>query len=195
MPILFFLQQPIECQFKENEIMETNRADIVNRVMYDYESLTAENLEELVKTFNMKMMRWIAVNHPDNRIRQFLFGKSNVTIGKDSVVNFNVLILDSYKKLVTIGDRVAIASNVTIVAVSDPNNSRLTSHPYVQEKLIQEGPVTIRDDAWIGTNVTILPNVVIGERSIVGAGSVVISDVPPDTICAGVPCKIIKKLI
>ena len=117
--------------------MPENKADIINRIMYDYESLTPENLEELIKDFNMKVMRWIAVNHPDNRVRQFLLNKTNVTIGKDSIVNYNVLILDCYKKLVTIGDRVAIASNVTIVAVSDPNNSRLKDLPYIKENLIQ----------------------------------------------------------
>lgn len=174
--------------------MPENKADIINRIMYDYESLTSEDLEELIKDFNMKVMRWIAVNHPDNRVRQFLLNKTNVTIGKDSIVNYNVLILDCYKKLVTIGDRVAIASNVTIVAVSDPNNSRLKDLPYIKENLIQQGPVVIKDDAWIGINVTILPNVIIGERSVIGAGSVVTSDVPPDTICAGIPCRVIRKL-
>lgn len=169
-----------------------NKADIINNILFDYESLSLEDLEELTKDLTMKIMRWIAVNHPDNKIRQFLLRKTNVTIGEDSVVNYNVLILDCYKKLVTIGDRVAIASNVTIVAVSDPNNSRLKDHPYIKDKLIQEGPVFIKDDAWIGTNVTILPNVVIGERSVIGAGSVVTSDIPSDTICAGVPCKVIK---
>jgi maltose O-acetyltransferase len=162
--------------------------------MYDYESLTLENLETLIKDFNMKLMRWIAVNHPDNSVRHFLLRKTNVAIGEDSVVNYNTLILDCYKKLVTIGNRVAIASNVTIVAVSDPNNSRLKDQPYIQEKLIEEGPVVIKDDAWIGANVTILPNVTIGERSVVGAGSVVTSDIPPDTICAGAPCRLVRKL-
>lgn len=174
--------------------MTGNKAEIVNRIMYDYESLTFKNLETLIEGFNMKLMRWIAVNHPDNRVRQFLLSKTNVTIGNDSVINYNTLILDCYKKLVTIGNRVAIASNVTIVAVSDPNNSRLKNIPYIQEKLIQEGPVVIKDDVWIGANATILPNITIGERAVVGAASVVTMDVSSDTICAGVPCKVIKKL-
>ena len=180
--------------YSQGETMAQNNSEIVNRIMFDYDTLGPDTLDNLANNLSLKMMRWIAVNHPDNRIRQFLLRKTNVTIGKDSVINYNVLILDCYKKFVTIGDRVAIASNVTIVAVSDPNNSILKDNPYVKKNLIEEGPVVIKDDAWIGTNVTILPNVVIGERSVVGAGSVVISDVPPDTICAGIPCEVIKKL-
>ncbi len=170
------------------------KSDLINRIMYDYETLSAEELNALTGSLSAKMLRWIAVNHPDNKVRLFLLRKTNVVIGEDSVVNYNVLILDCYKKLVTIGKRVAIASNVTIVCVSDPNNSILKDREYVKNKLIQEGPVVIQDDAWIGANVVILPNVVIGARAIVGAGAVVIRDVPSDSVCAGVPCRFIKKL-
>lgn len=170
------------------------KSETVNRIMFDYEDMSLETVSELASGLSMKLCRWVAVNHPDNRIRHHLFRRTNVSIGKESVVNYNVLILDCYRKLVTIGNRVAIASNVTIICVSDPNNSCLKEDAYVQEKLIQEGPVTIRDDVWIGANVVILPNVVIGERAIIGAGSVVAANVPSDTVCAGTPCRVIRGL-
>jgi acetyltransferase-like isoleucine patch superfamily enzyme len=54
------------------------------------------------------------------------------------------------------------------------------------------GFVSIEDDVWIGANVIILPNVIIREGCIVGAGSVITKSLPPYTICVGNPCKPIK---
>jgi len=54
------------------------------------------------------------------------------------------------------------------------------------------GYVTIEDDVWIGGNVTILKNVKISEGAIIGAGSLIIRDLPPYSICVGSPCKAVK---
>jgi acetyltransferase-like isoleucine patch superfamily enzyme len=54
------------------------------------------------------------------------------------------------------------------------------------------GSVTIEDDVWIGGNVTILKNVVIGEGCIIGAASVVTKSLPPYSVCIGVPCRPVK---
>jgi acetyltransferase-like isoleucine patch superfamily enzyme len=56
-------------------------------------------------------------------------------------------------------------------------------------KSIKSAPVRIGEDVWIGANAIILKGVTIGPRSIVGAGSIVTKDVPPDTFVAGVPAK------
>jgi len=57
-----------------------------------------------------------------------------------------------------------------------------------------EGKIVLNDDCWIGTGAIILPNVSIGKMAVVSAGAVVTRDVPPYSIVAGVPAKIIKKL-
>lgn len=88
-----------------------------------------------------------------------------------------------------IGHRVAISQRVLIVLSSHANHSRLMA----SVKPVR-GHVTICDDAWIGASVTILPNVTIGEASIVGAGSIVTRDVPPRTIAAGNPARIVQRL-
>jgi acetyltransferase-like isoleucine patch superfamily enzyme len=55
-------------------------------------------------------------------------------------------------------------------------------------------PVIIEDDVWVGTQTMILKGVTIGARSIVGAGSIVTADVPPDVVVAGNPARIVKHL-
>jgi len=61
---------------------------------------------------------------------------------------------------------------------------------YTKERII--GFVTIEDDVWIGGNVTVLKNVIIGEGCIVGAASVVTKSLPPYTVCIGSPCRPVK---
>lgn len=167
---------------------------IVLEVMFAYASLTEEEIIKKIKKLDHKIIRWIAIHHPDNRIRKLLFRQTNVKIGKDSVLNINLIISDDYERLVEIGDRVAISPNVIIIAASAPNNSILTENNYVKEKLILKEKVVIENDVWIGANVTILPGVRIGKRSIIGAGAVVTKNVNPYTIVAGVPAKKLKNI-
>lgn len=60
---------------------------------------------------------------------------------------------------------------------------------------MKSAPVTIEDNVWIGANVTILPGVVVGRGSVIAAGSVVTKSVPPNSLVAGVPAKVIKEQI
>lgn len=55
-------------------------------------------------------------------------------------------------------------------------------------------PVVIGDHVWLGLNVTVLKGVTIGENSLIGAGSVVASDIPPNVVAAGIPCRVIAEL-
>jgi acetyltransferase-like isoleucine patch superfamily enzyme len=82
--------------------------------------------------------------------------------------------------LVTIEENVIISNRVTIVA---HDRSRM-----------MVAPILIQKEAFIGTGSIILPGVIIGNNSIVGAGSVVTKDVAPYTVAAGVPAKIIKRM-
>lgn len=106
-------------------------------------------------------------------------------------------------KDIVIGDRVLIAHNVNIFDnLTHPTNTKarhehyktiITSgHPSKID--LSEQPVVICSDAWIGCMSIVLPGVTIGEGAIVGAGSVVTKDVPPYTIVAGNPAKIIREL-
>ena len=117
----------------------------------------------------------------------------NVSIGTLSVVEHHV----------SIGNRVRIHSQVFIPEYSvleddtwiGPNvvltNAKYPLFPGVKENL--RGPI-IREGARIGANATILPGVVIGKNSLVGAGSVVASDVPDGSVVVGNPAKVVKQI-
>ncbi|MFT8890036.1 MAG: DapH/DapD/GlmU-related protein [Ethanoligenens sp.] len=55
-------------------------------------------------------------------------------------------------------------------------------------------PVRIGKNVWIGSGVQILPGITIGNYSVIGAGSVVTSDIPPNVVAYGVPCKVIREI-
>ena len=114
------------------------------------------------------------------------FGK-HIRVGKRFFANFNFTVLDEAK--VTIGDNCFIGPNVSIYTAchsTDPTerNSR-------QE---WAKPVTIGNNCWLGGSVTILPGVSIGDNVTIGAGSVVVKDIPSNCIAAGNPAKVIKRI-
>ena len=55
-------------------------------------------------------------------------------------------------------------------------------------------PITIGEDCWLGGGVTVCPGVTIGDRCIIGAGSVVVKDIPSDSIAVGNPCRVIRRI-
>ena len=89
---------------------------------------------------------------------------------------------------VTIGKNVLIGPNCGIYAATHPTDKKLRL-----DKLEFAKPITVCDNVWIGGSVVILAGVTIGQNSVIGAGSVVTKDIPPDSIAVGNPCKVIKK--
>jgi acetyltransferase-like isoleucine patch superfamily enzyme len=92
---------------------------------------------------------------------------------------------------VTIGSHVNLAQGITITAL---NHNFENKSQRIDDQGVSTNPVVIEDDIWIGANAVVLPGVSIGHHSVVAAGAVVTKDVPPHTLVAGVPAKIIKEL-
>ena len=92
---------------------------------------------------------------------------------------------------VTIGHHVNLAQGITVTAL---NHNFDDPKKRIDEQGISTKPVVIEDDIWIGANAVILPGVTIGHHTVVAAGAIVTKDVPPHSLVAGVPAKIIKQL-
>ena len=110
---------------------------------------------------------------------------TNIHLGKRVFFNFNCTVLDVTP--VTIGDRTMIGPNVQLYTATHP----LEAEPRASGTEFGK-PITLGEDVWIGGNVTICPGITIGDRSVIGAGSVVTKDIPNDVFAAGNPCKVIR---
>ena len=120
-----------------------------------------------------------------------------IFLGNDVIIGMNCTFVDNQE--IRIGDRVMIASNVQIYTAAHPvlPKERLVSDWKERKTTFfrtYARPVEIKDNVWIGGGCIILPGVVIGENSGVGAGRVVNRDVPANCVAAGNPCRVIRYL-
>jgi len=90
---------------------------------------------------------------------------------------------------VSIGEGVRIANNVSIYTA---DNDFSSTKEFIRDQGYRYGAVVIEDDVWIGGSVCINKGVRIGKSAVVGCGAVVTKDIPPYSVAAGVPCKVVK---
>lgn len=112
---------------------------------------------------------------------------SNILVGDNFYANHNLIILDGAR--VTIGNNVFVAPNVGIYTAGHPLDASRRN-----EGLEFALPVTIGNNVWVGASVVILPGVFIGDNSVIGAGSVVTRNVPPNVVAVGNPCKVLREI-
>jgi acetyltransferase-like isoleucine patch superfamily enzyme len=112
-----------------------------------------------------------------------------IRIGKDSLIGEYSVIRGQGG--VTIGDRVYTSPMTQIIAVDhvfdDPDR------PFVEQGITAQG-IVVEDDVWLGSSVVVTDGVRIGKGAVVAAGAVVTRDVPPHTVVAGVPARVIKQI-
>ena len=111
----------------------------------------------------------------------------NIAIGARTFVNYATVILDCAP--VRIGDDVQIATGVQLLTATHPLSA--------EERLAaweSASPIEIGDGAWLGGGVIVCPGVRIGERAVIGAGSVVTRDVPAGVLAVGNPCRVVRTL-
>jgi galactoside O-acetyltransferase len=117
-------------------------------------------------------------------------GDSEIIIGNNVKLNYNVMINASCGGKISIGDNVMIGPYTVMRAAN--HKFRDISRPIYEQGHLP-GVILIEEDVWLGAHVTVLPNVTIGKSSVIGAGSVVTKDIPPFSIAAGIPAKVIEK--
>ena len=111
----------------------------------------------------------------------------NLHLGDRVFVNFGVTFLDIAE--IRIGDDTLIGPSVSILTPTHPTDPRAR-----REKWEAAKPITIGNNVWLGGNVTICPGVTIGDDTVVGAGSVVVHDLPPRVVAVGNPAHVVKML-
>lgn len=117
-------------------------------------------------------------------------------VGKRCFFNFNLTVQDDAE--VTIGDDCNFGPNVTIVTPVHPmlaEERRFMKGPQGDLRhLCYAKPVRIGNDCWFGANVVVCPGVTVGDGCVIGAGSVVVKDIPAGSFAAGNPCRVIRPI-
>jgi acetyltransferase-like isoleucine patch superfamily enzyme len=109
----------------------------------------------------------------------------NIQVGRNVFVNHACTFMD--RGGITLEDNVLIGPKVNLITTNHPTEPG-------QRRSTISLPIVLKQGAWIGANVTVMPGVTIGENAIVGAGAVVTKDVAANTIVAGVPARVVKHL-
>lgn len=125
----------------------------------------------------------------DDTVRMFppfhtAFGKFT-KVGKGVFINFGCTFLD--RGGITIEDDVFIGPGVQLITENHPEQPELRHNVYAK-------PIVLGKGAWIGAGAIVLPGISVGKNSIVAAGSIVTKDVPDDTIVAGNPARVLRKI-
>lgn len=112
---------------------------------------------------------------------------TGIVLGKNVFVNYNCVMLDA--AYIRIGNNVKIGPCCQFYTPQHPMD-------YVERREPKETayPITVGDDCWLGGGVVVCPGVTIGERCIIAAGSVVTKDIPSDSLAAGCPAVVKKRL-
>jgi acetyltransferase-like isoleucine patch superfamily enzyme len=154
-----------------------------------YQSIAPDvKLGKGVRVFNFVNMYGCEVDD-NSKVGAFVEIQKGVKIGKNCKISSHTFICEG----VTIEDNVFVGHNVSFIndkmpRATNADGSMQTEADWkVETTLVKKG-------ASIGTSSTILCGVTIGENAIVGAGSVVTKDVPPNTVVAGVPARVRRKV-
>ena len=155
------------------------------RLTRQINGLTEEQSEEMQRLFRELLGKigkdfWI---NPPFRVD---YG-SHIYIGDHFYANYDCIILDVAR--VEIGDHVFFGPRVCVYTAGHPIDAE------VRDTQLEFGKeVKIGSHVWVGGNTVINPGVTIGDRVVIGSGSVVTKDIPSDVVAAGVPCRVIRKI-
>lgn len=113
---------------------------------------------------------------------------AQIAVGAGCFINYDAILLDCAS--ITIGDNVSIGARAQLVTALHPVDD------YEARRVGWESaaPIVLGDNVWLAAGVIVCPGVTIGANSVIGAGSVVIGDIPAGVLAAGNPCRVIREL-
>lgn len=121
------------------------------------------------------------------RLQLITSAGATLEIGPKTLVNFGTTLVA--RQHVAIGANCHIGPHCTIM-----DNAMHQLDPELRLETPPSDPIIIEDNVWLGTRVIVMPGVTIGRDAAIGAGSVVTRDVPPRTLAAGVPARVVREL-
>lgn len=111
----------------------------------------------------------------------------NIELGENFYANHNLVILDCGK--VTFGDNVFIAPDCGFHTAGHPIDFERRN-----KGLEYAYPISVGNNVWIGAGVHVMPGVTIGDNVVIGGGSIVVKDIPSNSVAVGNPCKVIREI-
>lgn len=170
---------------------------------YDDPSIMGEQLSYMEKLYDFNQTRPLEQEKRQHLLKEIFaeigedchiepplhanWGCHNVHFGSGIYCNFNLTLVDDAE--IYVGNDCMFAPNVVISTSGHPVLPILREHNYVYNL-----PIRIGNNVWVGSGVQILPGVTIGDNSVIGAGSVVTSDIPANVIAMGIPCRVFREI-
>lgn len=111
----------------------------------------------------------------------------NIRVGKNFFANHNTIILNGAE--VTFGDNVFVAPNCGFYTAGHPIDAKRRN-----QGLEYAYPITVGNNVWIGAGVHVMPGVTIGDNVVISGGSVVVKDIPSNSVAVGNPCHVIREI-
>lgn len=169
-----------------SEIMDYQETLIQKVNEYNKTPATPEGLEQRTQMLQ-EMFGSIGENAYIEPPFHANLGGSHCHVGDNFYANFNLTLVDDGN--IFIGSGVLCAPNVTIATAAHPFNHALRGKG-IQYNL----PVKIGNNVWLGAGAIVLPGVTIGDNCVIGAGSVVTKDIPPNSVAVGNPCRALREI-
>lgn len=147
--------------------------------------------------FPLAKMEWRLRNRHNETTMASRFDIEKVEVGRHTYGKLDISFFGGLDERLSIGDFCSIASGVRFICGGGHRMDTLSTFPFKKKffgeaEAMSKGPIVVEDDVWIGTNALILSGVTIGKGAVVAAGAVVVGDVPPYSICGGVPARVLR---
>lgn len=177
-PILFVAGTPESKALAERISVAIARCEQLNRLSYADSDRVRSAWTELTGQAVDDSFRLIPPVRSDHGV--------NIRVGRKVFINHGCTINDIGG--IDIGDEVMLGPNVSLLSSGHP------VEPFERTRRITAAPIVIERNVWIGAGATVLQGVTIGSDSVVAAGAVVTCDVPPRSLVAGLPARVIRPL-